>query len=75
MMTLMKTIVSPGLAGVDVAKGRPEVFKPENDNELQDDYNDDKYDDKYDDDDKKTMIQERMFPPVEYDDNDKKTMI
>ena len=33
MMILRRKIVSPGLAGVDVANGRPVVFKPENDHE------------------------------------------
>ena len=53
MMILKRTIVSPGLAGVDVANGRPLVFKPENYNELQeeefDDGGDEDVDEKCDD--------------------------
>ena len=39
MMILKRAIISPGLAGVDVANGRPVVFKPENDDDhhLEDD--------------------------------------
>ena len=41
MMILKRAIVSPGLAGVDVANGRPVVFKPENCRELKEEDFDD----------------------------------
>ena len=56
-VTVMKKLFdSPGLAGVDEAKGRPADFKPGDDDyyAVVD----------HDDDDRKTMIQEIVFPPL-----------
>ena len=53
---MKKLFDSPGLAGVDEAKGRPADFKPGDDDyyAVVD----------HDDDDRKTMIQEIVFPPL-----------
>ena len=53
---MKKLFDSPGLAGVDEAKGRPADFKPGDDDyyAVVD----------HDDDDRKTMIQEIAFPPL-----------